>query len=97
MVKELCAKDLMQTEVVTLLSETSLSEAATVLQDHQISGAPVLDSDGEICGVVSQSDILKEMVEIDLDDYLGNAFYMCLPFSDGSVGNAPIGHNRKPR
>lgn len=85
MAREIAAKDIMQSEVVTLNSDTSLSDAATLFKQNKISGAPVLDARGHIVGVVSQSDVLKEMIEIDLDDYLDNSFYMCLPFSDGSV------------
>ncbi len=50
--------DVMTTEVVTVRPETSLKEVAQVLSTCGISGAPVVDSDGRVLGVVSEADIL---------------------------------------
>ena len=58
----LCARDVMRTEVRTVTPTTSLSELERLLVDEGISGAPVVN-DGELQGVVSRSDILRQLVE----------------------------------
>jgi len=54
------ASEIMHTEVRTLAPETTLREAAELLGIWQVSGAPVVDSNGKLVGVVSESDMLSE-------------------------------------
>lgn len=50
------------TESVLLIDQgMDLVQAAALLSQKQISGAPVVDPDGRIVGVVSEKDFLKEM------------------------------------
>lgn len=53
------AADLMQTNLVTVTPETTVRALTRLLSDHQISGAPVVDSAGRILGVVSSTDVLR--------------------------------------
>ncbi len=57
--KSLKAKDLMSREVVTLSPLTEAGAAARVFTDRRISGAPVVGKDGEILGIVSQTDLTR--------------------------------------
>jgi CBS domain-containing protein len=57
------ARDLMTTDVVTVRSHQSLEELAHLLQDKRISGCPVLDSEGQIVGVVSTTDLVRDSQE----------------------------------
>lgn len=52
------AKDIMRRDVVTVAPCLTLTELVRVFQEHAISGAPVVDADGGIVGVVSQTDIV---------------------------------------
>lgn len=52
------AKDVMQTEVVTVEPSMRLQDLEQLLTDRHISGCPVVD-DGDFVGVVSHSDILR--------------------------------------
>jgi len=61
MLTALKALDLMTQPVQMVNQETALVEAAAFLAEKQISGAPVIDQDGKIVGVVSEKDFLKEM------------------------------------
>jgi len=54
----LTAEDLMSREVVTIPQEMSLSAAAHALSRAQITGAPVVNTDGVCIGVVSATDFL---------------------------------------
>lgn len=57
----LTAGKIMSRLVVVVEQETALVQAAALLAEKQVSGAPVVNSDGEIVGVVSEKDFLKEM------------------------------------
>ena len=57
------ARDIMQSNVVTVSYATPLSEVERVLGDHRISGAPVTDEAGHIVGVVSLKDLIERYAE----------------------------------
>jgi CBS domain-containing protein len=52
------AKDVMTTEVITVRPETTVQELAKILAEKSISGAPVVDADNRLIGVVSEGDLL---------------------------------------
>jgi CBS domain-containing protein len=71
----LCVADVMQRELVTVRAGDSLHEVERVLADAGISGAPVLDDNEQIVGVVSMSDLVARRADAaevdearDLDD-----------------------------
>ncbi len=51
------ARDIMTCSVYTIPPEASVKEVAQFLDRNHISGAPVLNHDGELIGVVTQADI----------------------------------------
>lgn len=53
--------DLMTQKVILIKQELSLVEAASMLAEHQVSGAPVVNDDKKIVGIVSEKDFLQEM------------------------------------
>ena len=56
--------ELMTRDVVAIESHRSLPELQALLQQHQISGVPVIEADsGNLVGVVSQSDIVRHLSE----------------------------------
>lgn len=52
------AADIMTPDPLTLGPETSVHEAAELLSEHRISGAPVVGEDGCIVGIVSEYDLI---------------------------------------
>src|SRR5919106_4470932 len=52
------AKDIMTKEIITVGPTTSVKKLAMTLVKNQISGAPVMDKNGKIIGVVSEADIV---------------------------------------
>lgn len=51
------ANDVMNTDVLVVQAHTTASEAAGFLMEHQITGAPVVDEEGHLVGVVSLTDL----------------------------------------
>ena len=56
------AKDIMNTEVLSVRDDMTVQELATFLTEREILGAPVVDSEGEVVGVVSCTDIAQNTV-----------------------------------
>jgi CBS domain-containing protein len=54
------AKDIMTSEVVTVSPATTVKHIAGLLTRQQISGAPVVDAQGRIVGIVSEADIVAK-------------------------------------
>lgn len=59
MFTDLCARDVMTPNVLTVSEDWTLPELARFLTDHSISGAPVTNADGKLAGVVSVTDIAR--------------------------------------
>ncbi|GLQ56640.1 CBS domain-containing protein [Devosia nitrariae] len=53
------AKDIMARQVVTLSPGNSVSHAARILLDHHISGAPVIDDENTLVGILTEGDLLR--------------------------------------
>jgi CBS domain-containing protein len=54
------AADIMTRDVKTVPADATLQEAAALLMTHNISGAPVVDANGKMVGIVSEADLLSE-------------------------------------
>jgi CBS domain-containing protein len=53
------ARDYMSSRLITLTPETDIHRAIKLLLKHRISGAPVVDEDGRLIGVLSKKDCFK--------------------------------------
>jgi CBS domain-containing protein len=49
--------DLMTREPIVIKAEASLTEAAALMDHHHVHGLPVVDADGALVGVLSQTDL----------------------------------------
>ena len=54
-------KDIMGKNPILLKPEMTLREAAKILSKNDISGAPVVDQEGKLVGILMVSDIIKEI------------------------------------
>jgi CBS domain-containing protein len=54
------AKDIMTEKVITVRPETPLDEFARILIEYRISGAPVVDKDGNLVGIVTENDLINQ-------------------------------------
>lgn len=50
--------DFMTIDPVVVRADDTISEAETLIRQYAISGLPVLDDDGRLVGVISQTDLL---------------------------------------
>lgn len=53
------ARDIMSSHIVVLPEEMPISEAAQILLEQHISGAPVTDAEGKFVGLLSLSDLVQ--------------------------------------
>ena len=69
-------KDLMNPDIMTVADDMTTNELARYLIEREISGAPVVDSEGHLIGVVSMTDIGRNMAEpSDDESSRGSSFY----------------------
>jgi CBS domain-containing protein len=52
------ARDIMTKDVIAVSPLTPVANLATILNKNHISGAPVLDENGKVIGIVSEADLL---------------------------------------
>ncbi|KAB2891542.1 MAG: CBS domain-containing protein [Desulfobulbaceae bacterium] len=60
------AADIMTKEVITVSLTTTVQELAKILATHDISGAPVVDEQGGIIGVVTESDLIDQNKKVHI-------------------------------
>ena len=60
------AKEIMTTDVITLTPETDIGRAAQLLLDKGINGAPVLDDEGRVVGILCQSDLVAQQKRLPM-------------------------------
>ncbi len=58
-------QDLMTTDPVTVSENTRVKTALGLLARHQITSMPVLTRTGTICGVISEADLIRDLVAED--------------------------------
>jgi CBS domain-containing protein len=56
-------KDVMRPHVIAIRPEATIETAIRILLDQQISGAPVIDEKGQLCGIISQYQLLEVMYD----------------------------------
>ena len=62
-VRQILVGDHMSTDLVTFSPEDSIDHVLFVLTKRKISGGPVLDGKGNLVGVISEVDCLKEIIK----------------------------------
>lgn len=55
--------DYMAQDLITLRPNQEINEAMNVLLEHKISGAPVVNEDGRLVGILSKKDCLRAALE----------------------------------
>ncbi|MEM5788394.1 MAG: CBS domain-containing protein [Syntrophobacteraceae bacterium] len=60
------ARDIMTSDVISVKPDTPISEVAGLLLDNHINGAPVIDENGHILGIICQSDLIAQQKKLPL-------------------------------
>ena len=60
------AKDIMTKEVITVSPETEITQAAHLLLEKRINGVPVVNTAGELVGILCQSDLIAQQKSIPI-------------------------------
>ncbi len=55
--------EVMHSPVVTVAPGDALADATRIMIDNRIGGLPVLDDDGQIVGILTETDLLRALVD----------------------------------
>jgi len=69
------ARDIMTSDVISVRNTMDLRDLAKLFLDRGITGAPVIDEDGHLAGVVSQTDLIYYNLSRDDELVLDSDFY----------------------
>lgn len=69
------AADIMSKDVICVSKDTDLRDLAKLFLSKGITGAPVLDGRGDLCGVISQTDLLYYQLSRDDELTVPSDFY----------------------
>jgi len=75
---KLTVSDIMTSQLVIFSPEQSIHEVMRAFINHRISGGPVVDESGQLVGVISEADCMKE---------ISDSRYFNLPILDKSVAH----------
>ena len=92
----LYARDIMTTEVLTVSPETSIADLSKTLENRKIGGLPVVDKDGRLVGVITQSDLVERARDLELPpaiNILDFHFYLEIPSHLLAPGGKDAGHH----
>lgn len=59
----LLARDVMK-KPLTIYVDEDLATAASIMNDNKISGLPVVDSDGDLKGIITKTDIIRALITL---------------------------------
>ncbi len=64
LISKIKVKDIMSKKPVTIPPDFTIEETASILLDNNISGAPVVDHDNQLIGIITQADIFKVIISL---------------------------------
>ena len=61
--ENILVKDYMSKEIISFHKSDSIFEVKRVLLEKKISGAPVINKSGKLIGIISETDIMKQIID----------------------------------
>lgn len=80
-IQNIQVKDYMTEKLITFHPSQTIGEVSSTLMKKNISGGPVIDDRGDLCGIISEGDCLKEVLR---------GQYLNSPNHDGVVADHMI-------
>ncbi len=65
------AAQIMSTPVVTVGPDTTIQEAARLLEEQHVSGLPVVDANRQLLGMLTEFDLLRAVRDLQLQGRVG--------------------------
>lgn len=88
LLSEIKIKDIMTKKVVTIRADETVEKAAVLMLENNFGGLPVVDEEGVVVGIITDTDIFKVLVEISGVYEGGAQVCLNLPTAPGSL--APV-------
>jgi acetoin utilization protein AcuB len=85
LLSEIKVKEIMTKDPITVPFDHTLEETAQLLLENKISGAPVVNYDGKIVGIITQSDIFRALVSLTGLRKRGISFAFMVEDRPGSI------------
>lgn len=85
LISEIKIKDIMTKDPVTVPFDYTVEETAEILLKNKISGAPVVDHDGQITGTITQTDLFNSLISLTGVGKRGLQFAFQLEDRPGSI------------
>lgn len=86
---QLKVRDIMTTQVISLLGTDTLKDATITLAVDNLSGAPVVDDDCRLIGILSECDILKVIMDHEKTLNMENPVLHLLAFPMDAIDDDP--------
>jgi len=67
---KLTAKEIMTKNPITLKKDTPVKQATEILSENNIGGAPVVDDDGNLIGIITESDLIAQDIRLHFPTYI---------------------------
>jgi CBS domain-containing protein len=68
--KELKVRDAMMPDPITVLPETPVTDVARVMIDNGIGGVPVVNSEGDLLGIITESDLIVQDTDVKFPSFV---------------------------
>lgn len=62
-------KDIMTTKVITVSPHMGIIDAARILMENHINGAPVVDVEGRLVGILTRDDLISQQKKLPLPSF----------------------------
>ncbi|MBI4619254.1 MAG: CBS domain-containing protein [Desulfobacterales bacterium] len=85
LIEKIKVKDIMSANPKTISPHDTVEEAAVVMLEQKIGSLPVIDSNGKLIGIITESDIFKVIISMTGIKQGGIQFAFNLPDKSGSI------------
>ena len=82
---EIKIKDIMTKDPITVPPDYTAEETAQVLLENKISGAPVVDDNGQVVGTITQTDLFRVLISLTGVGTRGIQFALLIKDQPGSI------------